>query len=325
MTMNRRPTAEKPRVNPAHTFFLLLAVAVAAAVFIINLRLVSSAARHVNVDRRPSHASLKHAHRRRRVHRFNPAHDRQPRPPVTSLASTVTFCPILMFHYVRIDSDPNDYLGQRLSIPPHRFMAEMRYIRRHGFHTVTIDQLARHIRYGSPLPSNPVALTFDDGYRDHFTRVLPVLRRFGLKATFFIVSSFVGTPRYMTWRQIRILNRAGMDIGVHTVDHLDLTLLSPEQIWQEVHESKMIIERHLGHPARTFAYPSGRFDAQVIQDVQRSGYLAAVSTLPGSLHAQSSVDYLFRVEILNSVTPQTIGAYLTWRFGQPFEATPTVP
>lgn len=259
------------------------------------------------------------------AHTFHPGQERLPQPPTRRLREDVTFCPILMFHYVRIDRSANDILGQNLSVAPGVFAAEMRFLRVHHFHTITVAQLADHIRYGSPLPSHPVALTFDDGYEDHYTSVLPILRRYGLRATFFIVSGFADTPRYMTWAQIRTLDRDGMEIGVHTLDHVDLTLLPRWRLWQEVHRSKAIIEQHLGHPATVFAYPSGAFNWLVRRDVRKTGYLAAVSTLPGTLHAQKSLDYLFRVRIQNTDTPQTMYGYLTTRFGDPFEPSPSFP
>ena len=201
----------------------------------------------------------------------------------------------------------------------------MQYIHTHHFHTVTIAQLARHIRYGKPLSRHPVALTFDDGYRDQFTKALPVLRHYHLTATFFIVSGFVNQPRYMTWRQVRETDRAGIEIGVHTIHHFDLTLLTPWQEWREIDHSKMVIERHLGHPATVFAYPSGAFNQQALIDVRKAGYLASVSTLPGTLNAQPTIDYLFRVEILGEYPPATMESYLTSRFGTPFEPTPMAP
>jgi len=202
---------------------------------------------------------------------------------------------------------------------------QIRYLRAHGYHTITLARLARRIRYGNPLPSNPVALTFDDGYRDQFTKALPVLKRYHMKATFFIVSGFVDEPLYMTWRQVRGLHRAGMEIGVHTIHHLDLAILSPGQDWQEIHRSKVVIERHIGHPALVFAYPSGAFNAQVLADVHKSGYLAAVSTLPGTLDAQAGLYSLFRGEMPGPRRVTALEVALGSWWGDPFEPTPTVP
>ncbi len=102
---------------------------------------------------------------------------------------------------------PSDILGLRLSVTPARFNAEMRYLRNHNFQSVTITQLANHIRYGTALPAKCVALTFDDGYEDQYTNALPILLRYGLRATFFIVSGFANQPRYMTWSQVRAVDR----------------------------------------------------------------------------------------------------------------------
>jgi len=242
-----------------------------------------------------------------------------------ALSHRVTFAPILMFHYIRVDRNPYDYLGIRLSVAPSTFSSEMALLHRYGYHTITLTQLADHIRYGRPLPRKRVVLTFDDGYEDQYKHALPVLRRYGFRATFFIVSGFVNRPRYMTWRQIKQLDRDGMEIGVHTVSHLDLTTLPTRFLWHQIYGAKLAIEWHLRHPVRVFAYPSGAFDGAVLADVRRAGFIAAASTLPGTLHAERTLLYLYRVRILNSDTPQTMYSYLLDRFGNPWEPTPYVP
>jgi peptidoglycan/xylan/chitin deacetylase (PgdA/CDA1 family) len=244
-------------------------------------------------------------------------------PPTVGLQASVTFCPILMYHYIRINPNPYDILGQHLSVTPQEFEAEMRFLHDQHFATITLDQLADHIRYGTPIPQRSVVLTFDDGYADHYWKVLPILERFGLKATFFIVTNFVGRPGYMNWQQIRALSAAGMEIGDHTLDHQDLTILSPQRDWQEIYESKLILERQLRQPIEVFAYPSGAVNERVLAAVQRAGYVAAVSTLPGTLHSRRTLYYLYRVRILDTDTPQTLEEYLIAHYGNPFGPPPT--
>ncbi|HZT95238.1 MAG TPA: polysaccharide deacetylase family protein [Chloroflexota bacterium] len=311
-----RPSGARDR-GPLSVMLALLVLVV--VVFAVTLSLALAAGGHP--VKRLAQAPIRHSHvPRPRIYRAGS--EPLPPPPHPRLASRETFCPILMFHYIRINPVPSDILGLHLSVTPAEFNAEMRFLRNNNYQAVTISQLADHIRYGTALPAKCVALTFDDGYEDQYTAALPTLLRYGLRGTFFIVSGFANQPRYMTWKQIRTADQDGMEIGVHTIHHLDLTTLTPWQDWQEIHHSKIVIEQHVGHPVYSFAYPSGRYNQLVLNDVGKSGYLAAVSTDPGTLHSQRSLNYLFRVRILNSDTPQTMDWYLNTRFGNPFGPAP---
>jgi peptidoglycan/xylan/chitin deacetylase (PgdA/CDA1 family) len=251
--------------------------------------------------------------------------ERHPAPPYSGLAGRVTFCPILMYHYIRINPVPSDILGLHLSVTPWEFNQQMKYLRNHGYHAISIAQLARHIRYGARLPRKPFVVSLDDGYSDAYSAAFPILKRYHFHATFFIVTGFVGTPRYMTWNQIRRLDRAGMEIGVHTLDHMDLTILPAWRVWQEIHRSKIEIEQHLGHAVWVFAYPSGAFNQLALQDVHRVGYLAAVSTNPGTLHSQTTINYLARVRVLDSDTPYSLSSEMATKFGNAFSPPVSPP
>jgi peptidoglycan/xylan/chitin deacetylase (PgdA/CDA1 family) len=143
-----------------------------------------------------------------------------------------------------------------------------------------MDQLARCIAGAEQCPAHAVALTFDDGYEDAFSVVLPALQRRGMLATFYIVSGFVGQPGYVNWEQVRALHAAGMEIGSHTVAHPDLTTLAPDQLRYELAESKAQIEAAIGQPVLSFCYPAGRFNGDIAALVAELGYTNATTTLP---------------------------------------------
>ena len=68
-----------------------------------------------------------------------------------------------------------------------------------------------------------MVLTFDDGYDNHYTNVLPILEKNKATATFFIVSGFLGRAGYMTAPQVQQLKLAGMEVGGHTITHLNFS------------------------------------------------------------------------------------------------------
>lgn len=191
------------------------------------------------------------------------------------------FVPVLIMHHVKPDKPSDDAIELGLTIPPARFDADMAYLASHHYHTVTARTLVSYLRNGGTLPSRSVVLTFDDGYTDMYSYVLPVLRRYHMHATFFIIAGLVGGPRYLTWPQVRALERQGMDIEAHTMTHPDLTIVPRAQVWGEIYRSRQVLQSKLDHSVVVFAYPYGSYNALVLQDVKKAGYWAAFTTHQG--------------------------------------------
>src|SRR5262245_44156313 len=156
--------------------------------------------------------------------------------------------PILMYHYIsRNPKAPDDPLRTRLSVPPAQFAQQLAYLRRAGYTTITLDDLVDALYMRVSLPSKPVILTFDDGYQDFFTNAYPLLRRYGDKATIYIITGKVGTTGYMSWPELRTLAASPLiTIGAHTRTHRELPKLSARQSWQELAGSKADLETRLG-------------------------------------------------------------------------------
>jgi peptidoglycan/xylan/chitin deacetylase (PgdA/CDA1 family) len=87
------------------------------------------------------------------------------------------------------------------------------------------------------------------------------------------------------WR-VRELLAAGWELDAHTITHPDLTRVGDAQLWQEVHGSRVDLQRMFHVPVDFFCYPSGRYDAHVIAAVRRAGYLGATTTTYGLARPQ---------------------------------------
>jgi peptidoglycan/xylan/chitin deacetylase (PgdA/CDA1 family) len=187
--------------------------------------------------------------------------------------------PILMYHYVR--NPPSllaDWVGYKLSVSPTDFAAQLDWLSLHGFHPVDFNDVRAYFAGNKPLPARPVVITLDDGYADLYTTAFPILAAHGFKAVAYIVSNFVGQPRYVTAAQIVQMDRNGIEIASHTVDHADLARSSFASTMRELVDSKRSLEHMLGRPVLDFAYPSGRFSAQAVVAVGQAGYDTAVTT-----------------------------------------------
>lgn len=203
--------------------------------------------------------------------------------------------PILMYHYIRDYTDRTDQTGVSLSVSPKNFEVQMQWLSDHGFQTVD----PTYVRAPYKMDKKPIILTFDDGYQDNYDAAVPILKKFGFTGTFYVVSSFIGTPGYMTWDELREMRDAGMDIGSHTVSHVALTLGSREAREEQILGSKREIEKNLGSPVHNFCYPFGKYN-QVDADLAKAaGYATTVDTKSGVNTEASDPFKLKRLTIRN--------------------------
>jgi peptidoglycan/xylan/chitin deacetylase (PgdA/CDA1 family) len=206
--------------------------------------------------------------------------------------------PILMYHYIRTPpSIATDRLGYNLSVSPADFGEQMHWLASHNYHPVTLNAVHAYFASRHALPSRPVVITLDDGYRDLYTTAFPILRAYNFKAVAFIVSGFVGKPGYVTAAQVVELGQQGIEIASHTVDHPDLAHTSLPMVMYELLASKAWLQRLLRHSVVDFAYPSGRFNAQVIAALYLTGYTTAVTTMSGTYHSQTDRYVWTRVRV----------------------------
>jgi peptidoglycan/xylan/chitin deacetylase (PgdA/CDA1 family) len=218
--------------------------------------------------------------------------------------------PVLVYHHVKWPKPSDDATERGLTILPTQFAAHLTYLQTHGYHTVTAARLVAALRGKGRLPSHPVVLTFDDGYRDVYANVYRILRRRRMTATFFICPGFLNSVRYLTWRQVEDMSRHGMDIEAHTMSHPDLRVVPAAQARGEIVQSRQILQTRLHRSVRVFAYPYGAYNAAILRDVSRAGYLAAFTTHVGWVETSTHMLTLPRVYANhNNVVPVTPGLY----------------
>lgn len=220
----------------------------------------------------------------------------------SQLPSRTLSVPILMYHRIDILRAGLPDLTRSLTVDPHDFAAQMRWIKSHGFHTLTQRQLFGALERGQRLPRKPVLITFDDGYRDVFGKASVVLHRLGLHATEYVITDRISGPdaSFLTWPLLRGLERRGIEIGSHTLAHANLTALSDADALHQLVASRRVLERRLGHPVQWFAYPYGKFDPRVVGLVREAGYVLAVTTQSGTAQSASAPLELHRYEVLDT-------------------------
>lgn len=204
--------------------------------------------------------------------------------------------PILMYHYVEYVKNKNDKIRQILDVVPSVFTAQVVTLKDAGYTFMTARDLGEVLDGKMPLPEKPVLLTFDDGHRDFFTDVLPVLMKFHVKATSYIISGFLGGSDFMTPEQVKEIEKSGLvDVGAHTVHHVALKGKSETEDKYEVTQSKKDIENLIHAPVVSFAYPYGSFDTQAEKIVKDAGFSTAVSTIAGVDVTQNNRFFIYRL------------------------------
>lgn len=98
--------------------------------------------------------------------------------------------PILMYHHLAEEGEGNDTMSVS------RFTEHMAALQKAGYETVTFEELRAYVEQGAELPEKPIVITFDDGYESNFDLAYPVLQKYGMKATVFVIGVSVGKDTY---------------------------------------------------------------------------------------------------------------------------------
>jgi len=204
--------------------------------------------------------------------------------------------PILLYHYVEYVKDEGDTIRKSLNIIPYLFDQEVKTLKDAGFEFITTKDLADALDDETVLPPKSIILTFDDGYRDFYTDVFPILKKYQVKAVAYIVPNFLDRSNNLTIWQLKEIAKSGLvEIGAHTMNHSYLAGLPLQRVKYEVMESKKFLEKNLGVKVTSFAYPYGAFDNQAIDVVKKAGFRSAVTTISGTYALDINRFFLYRI------------------------------
>ncbi|HEY5575854.1 MAG TPA: polysaccharide deacetylase family protein [Clostridiaceae bacterium] len=186
---------------------------------------------------------------------------------------TVHGVPVLMYHSIAVEK------GNPIRMPVEQFDKEMKYIKDQGYTTLTLKELYDYFENKVPIPDKSIVITLDDGYEDNYTAAFPVLKKYGLKATVFMVTTTIDVnPNCLTSAQLKEMDKAGIEIESHTVTHRDLDSLSYDEQLAELKDSKAALEKLLGRSVDYVAYPTGKYNDDTIKAVTAAGYKMAFTT-----------------------------------------------
>ena len=205
--------------------------------------------------------------------------------PATCIAEDSVRVPVLMYHSISESVTDNPY-----DVSKDLFDSHLKTLTENGYTPVFLSELADYVEKGTPLPSKPICLTFDDGYTDNYTTAFPILKKYNAKATIFVIGVSVGKNTYkdttfemsphFNYNEAREMVKSGLvDIQSHTFDmhqwapyeggiaRENILRLNGETVMdyvlklrQDIEKSRAKIEGELGKKLYAVAYPSGRYD-----------------------------------------------------------------
>ena len=212
--------------------------------------------------------------------------------------------PILMYHQVAEIPSKQDPFG--LAVPPDQFEQQMSYLARNAYRCLTLTEAVQHLRKGRRELDRAFVLTFDDGYQDIHSKASPIMERFGFTATVFLVagcmcslSNWSGqegacSGLLLSWAEARDLARRGFTLGSHTLSHPRLSLQDDQSAFEEIWNSRVLLQDQLDMQVDLFSYPYSNSDARIERLVESAGYTAACAGDSGPW----SVFHLWRVPCL---------------------------
>lgn len=207
-------------------------------------------------------------------------------PPYGVSGDGIQTVPVLCYH--RFGSG-----NSKMIVSPERFEAQLAWLAREHYKVLRLGELQAFLEGRAALPARSVLITVDDGYDSFHRHAFPLLRKYGMPATLFVVSDSIGTRDGLSWAQLREMAESGLvEIQAHSKTHRNLIERPPgesdaayrQALVTELRQPRTLLERQLaaaGVKVRNFAYPYGDSNDIVLEALPREGYEMAFTVNPG--------------------------------------------
>jgi peptidoglycan/xylan/chitin deacetylase (PgdA/CDA1 family) len=183
----------------------------------------------------------------------------------------------LMYHEVTPEAVRSG-AGEWFSVSAGSFASQLDQIRGRGLRGCSVADVLASGQSVDPV----VAISFDDGSEGQYARAFPALVARGMSATFFVTTSWVGRPGFVTWPQLREMKQAGMSIQSHTHSHPFLSELAPPALEQELRRSKAELDHQLGQNTDQLSLPGGDYPRRRFRGlIGQSGYRVLCTSVWG--------------------------------------------
>lgn len=231
---------------------------------------------------------------------------------------------ILTFHDISSGKSP-------YTISPALFNTEIYDLLSNGYTIIPLKQAVDFALGKAKVPPKAVVITTDDGYESMYTNVYPVLKKYRVPATFFLIAGLVGHhSNLLTWEQARDMQRSGLvTLGAHTyhahntapagadtlepltiahiynpqTGHTESSAEYAKRMKTDSEQAQAVFLKELGHITPYFAYPFGAFTPELDKVLKTAGYRYFFTEMPGVITKGNFYSHFFRVDIGLSKIP----------------------
>lgn len=205
---------------------------------------------------------------------------------------------ILLYH--QIGDTPNEHTNLDCFCNTKEFYRQMEFLMNSDYQVISLTQAVNLIFKHKIIDGKYVVLTFDDGCEKFYDVTFPILEKFNFPSTIYPVAGFLG--KYASWGtknnpELKILsknklielNKLGVDIGAHTMDHVKLTHIKRNDAINQIKKSKDTLEQLLGGKIDSFAYPHGDYNEEIIEMVKEAEFSNALTCINNYAEQAKSV------------------------------------
>jgi peptidoglycan/xylan/chitin deacetylase (PgdA/CDA1 family) len=206
--------------------------------------------------------------------------------------------PVLMYHEVSSNNESKKnvrHMHPCYSLSEQHFEEQMEFLCQNNYKSLSLNSLFnKDSNY-----KKAVVITFDDGLEGNYNYAFPILKKYNITATIFIIVSQISSQNYLNWEQLDELCRSGISIQSHTMTHRPLKHLNVREVFYELAESKKIIEEKLDQCVNYLSLPHGSFHPNLLDIAKEIGYAGICSSAFGYVRPEA-IDYIVgRIPIKN--------------------------
>ena len=181
--------------------------------------------------------------------------------------------PIFLYHHIVKEESEIQY--DYMQTTEKTFEKQIRGLENLGYHFISYQDLIDYNNGQKKLYKKSCVLTFDDGCKDIYTNAYPILQKYNIPFTMFVVTNAVGADGCASWEELKEMQDSGLAlIASHSTNHTEFNKLSVAETLENVDSSYKALEENLGEQkTKIFTYPYGLYSQEQLEPLKAEGYV----------------------------------------------------
>ena len=181
--------------------------------------------------------------------------------------------PIFVYHDIVSDDSKIEF--DYMQTTAETFEKQIIGLKKAGYDFITYEDLEKYSNNETKIRKLSCLITFDDGWEGVYENAFPIIKKYNVPITLYLITDYMETPGYLTWGQAKEMQNSGLvTIASHSTDHHEFTSLSTEEAVDNVNKSYEIIEEKLGEQdTKIFTYPYGLYTDEQVEALKNEGYI----------------------------------------------------